>query len=1216
MNTRFLKFVLPVAMLTLLAAFLLTAPVHAQDATPTDPAPVVVATDVSVSPTPAPDIIPTDPAPIAAPTDALVDGVTAPDATPTEAVLFDNPTDNPQPQVVGTGGITTVIDGLSDAGLTLVDNNNNPLPLVSEQAGEALLDVDPWFVVGATTYSFTLADCNPDIAGNQGCLNPLQAAVDYISVNGKVPSDGFIHVDAGTLPNQKVTIDGGLPFLNSLKGIIGHVNQDTLAPDAILSFTDGTSGSYIFVHNKLNGLTLSGLSIKGDITALITQWGVVDIINSQGAILLQDLVVENGYTGGSGIRINNHDGSITIKNVDSSRNSGGGAYIQNLVSAAGVSITNSSFNDNNAGTSVFLNTGIHIITKGVVFITGVTASRNTGTDPNLWIEQAGSVMIKNSSFNGNNSSPGMDIQGINGAITLLNVHADENYSGLILSSNSSISLTGVSASNNTDFGARLDTCWGSPCTTSGTGKVTISSSTFDSNTASSGGVDNSGLWVHARGAISLTGVSASSNGMVGFDATGAILKNQDSLLVNPVTINTSTFNTNQYQGLAVNSKGAINLTSVSASDNIRNIGALLDNSFGTTPGVTIKGTTLAINSFISNGNSLGDYGLQILSNGNVSLSYVAAGSNAGMGLSFSTSLPSNVTITNSSFGDNDYHGLNISTLGTISLTDVYADFNGYKGAILNNDGALTPKSVTIKNSEFSYNNDHSLVINSKGAITLTNTNASSNGSFNYGVIATNSTGTAGVTITGGNFNNNFTGINISTRGPIKLGNVIANQNQRGADLANETAVTAQAVTIINGVFSGNTNRGLYVITTGALNLTNIIADDNTGYGAFLDQRPASSAFPTATITIGEFYNNDNYGLVLYGRGTIKLTNINASRNIGNGAYIENHSGNVSLLASGVHGVNLFNSNTGTHDGLDINTQGTVTLMKVYASANSGATGAYLFYTTDFITYFPVGNVIINGGLFSNQVRGLVVLSKGSINVNDVRAFQNTNTGISLDNTYDFTGTKGITITRTSVDQNAAGLSAVSYGTILVNKIKATENTGQGVSLNNAFGAFTTPKGISVLGSYGTSEISTNGAQGLYIRTKGAVVISKLNANNNTGFAVDVNNYQVGLGKGTVTLSSITTNNNTQRAINIESNNTVSLSSLTVLYNGLSLGGSRGIGINTHNHNLSLSKSLISGNGFYGMAATIGTGIFAISNTFYFGNSVFSPGIYENILITH
>ncbi len=575
-----------------------------------------------------------------------------------------------------------------------------------------------------------------------------------------------------------------------------------------------------------------------------------------------------------------------------------------------------------------------------------------------------------------------------------------------------------------------------------------------------------------------------------------------------------------------------------------------------------------------------------------------------------------MTITNSFFWQNDHKGLDISTHGTISLTDVSAGTNGNKGATLYNNDALTPKNVTIKNGDFSFNNDHSLVISSIGAITLTNTNASSNGIDHYGVSAVNLSGTAGVTITGGTFSNNFTGIQISTRGPIKLSNIIANGNSyRGADLDNSTADSAQAVTITNGEFSGTTNHGLYVLTKGALNFTNITASDNTGYGAYLDQRPAGTTFPTATITKGEFHNNGNYGLVLYGRGTIKLTNVSATNNIGNGAYIENHSGNVSLLASGATGGNHFSANTGTHDGLDINTQGAVTLIKVYATNNTGATGVNLFYTTDFVTFFPVGNVTINGGGYSLQAQGLVVRSKGSINVNNVVASQNTTTGISLDNTYDTTGTKGIIITRTNVMLNNTGLSALSYGTILVNKISAGTNTGQGVSLNNAFGAFTTPKGISVLGSYGISEISKNGAQGLTIHTKGAVVISKLSAYNNTGFAIDVNNYQAGLGKGTVTLSSVTTNNNDQRGINIESNNTVSLSSLTVLYNGVTL-GARGIGINTHNHNLSLSNSLISGNGLYGLAATIGTGKFTISNTFYFGNSVFSPGTYQNIFISH
>ncbi len=596
MNTRFLKFVLSAAMLTLLAAFLFTGTVHAQDTAP----------QPETLPTSAPEVVPVEVVPL--PEEAVADAPI--EIAATEPVLL--------------------AETLSDSGLIVVDTNGESVPLTVE----ALTDVDPWFKVGATTYAFTITDCNPDVAGNQGCLNPLQAAVDYISANGTIPSDGFIHVDAGTLPNQKVTIDGTQPFLNSLKGIAGHVNPDTFTPDAILSFTDGTTGSYLFVHNKLNGFILSGLSIKGDITPLFSQWGVVDIIDSKGAVLLQDLVVENGYYGGSGIRIYNHDGIITIKNVDSSRNGGGGAYISNLVSTAGVTITNSSFDDNNAGGASFPTTGLHIITKGAVSISGISASRNMGTDPNLWIEQASSVTIKSSEINENLTSTGLDIQGIKGAITLLNVYADQNNAGLTFSTEGNISLTNVSASQNTLYGARLDTCWGAPCITSGSGKVTIAASTFDSNTTSGGGVDISGLWVHARGAISLTGVSASINGTVGVDATGAILKNHDSQLVSPVTIKTSTFDHNQLKGLTVNSKGAINLTSVSASQNIGNTGALLDNTTGTTAGVTIKGSSIAPNKFNLNGNSAGEHGLEIRTNGSVSVSRVYANSNGGDGLLF------------------------------------------------------------------------------------------------------------------------------------------------------------------------------------------------------------------------------------------------------------------------------------------------------------------------------------------------------------------------------------------------------------------------------------------------------------------------------------------------------------------------------------------------------------------------------------------------------
>ena len=184
--------------LALLAAFVLTSPVYAQDEVP-------------------PEVPP--------------EGV--PEEAPLEEVLEEH---------------APIGETLAETGVEVVDASGEPVPLVEE-----LAIVDPWFKVGTVKYEFTTADCDPG-PGVTACANPLQAAVNYISANGKIPSDGYIHVDAGTLNNQEVYIDGSDPYIPSLKGIAGHVDPATYTPDAILGFTAGW-GSSINVTNKMNGFT-------------------------------------------------------------------------------------------------------------------------------------------------------------------------------------------------------------------------------------------------------------------------------------------------------------------------------------------------------------------------------------------------------------------------------------------------------------------------------------------------------------------------------------------------------------------------------------------------------------------------------------------------------------------------------------------------------------------------------------------------------------------------------------------------------------------------------------------------------------------------------------------------------------------------------------------------------------------------------------------------
>lgn len=997
-----------------------------------------------------------------------------------------------------------IAEDLANTGVEVVDASGETVPLTEE-----LSIVDPWFKVGTVTYTFTTADCNPDPLVTTPCSQPLQAAVDYISTYGKIPSDGYIHVDTGSIPNQKVMVNGDDPYINSLKGIMGHVNPDSFTPDAYLTFTDGTSGSYIDVYNKLNGFTISGLNISGN-SVTTPSYGVVSLYASPfstGTILLQDLVVNDADGTAEGICIRFHAGSVVIKNVDSSGNAGGGAYINNNLGTGSVTITNSSFNDNAGSPASYPATGLHIRSKGAVSLTGVSASRNAGTYTALWIEQAKSVTIKNSQVIDNLNATGLDAQIESGNIVLQNVYVDNNLNGINLSTKGSITFTNVLARYNRYYGARLDTCMGTPCTNlTGSGKVTIKGGEF--GYSPNPGIDyQSGLWIFARGAISLTNVLASYNGSGAGLSYGAYLNNADSNLSSPVTITGSSFSHNKFQNLTIHSKGAITINRVHADYSSDGVGAVLNNSSGTA-GITIKGAVSEKSTF------------------------------------------------NHNFSD----GLNISTKGNISISYLEANYNDAYGFLY--DNLMTSNNVTISNASFKYNND-GLYIRNMGTISATNIDASHN--VNNGVY----------------FRNN-------------------------------TALTPKNVTIKGGVIDYNSGGyGVEILTKGNVSLSSISANYNGGYGAQISQNAAAPAYPSATILNGTFKFNDDYGLVLIGRGTVKLTNIEASFNDGNGAYIENKYGNVSLLASKT-GSNHFEYNTGSHLGIEINTPGAVTLNKVYASFNSGSYGVDLYYFDGSL--LPVGNVTITGGEFNYQNFGLNVLSKGSIKINGALAEGNTNNGITLNNTADITGAKGVVVSRTTVKSNGVGLMVNSYGTITVNKIEALNNAGVGVYLDNNYGDFTTPKNISVLGSYGTSVISMNTGTGLLINTKGNVVISKMTANENVARAIDINNYQGGLGKGSISISYVTANNNGQRAIAVLTNNAVTLNAVTMLFNGFS-GTYFGIGIDdTHGHNVKIANSLISGNAGIGIYAVIGSGVFTISNSYYFGNGVVS-GL-GNIQIYH
>lgn len=1117
---------------------------------------------------------------------------------------------------------------------------------LDEQPPEQGLTIlpDPWFMVGTIKHSYT----------------NIQDAVDAVA-GGLIPSDGFIYVDAGDLPDQVVLIDGSDPDVAKLKGIVGHVNADTLQPDAILSFD--ASGSIIKVRNKMNGFILKGFNISGDSTNPVpmANSGVVDLMDNGGSVLLQDLVTHDASTNPA-IRIVSHNGPVTFKNIDSSDNHGSGAVINNTLGTAGVTISGSSFDDN-------VNIGLDINTNGTLLINGVTASRNDGTYSGLVVDHASSVTISNGVFNNNTNSEGLTITDLTGNITLTNVFAEGNLGGMTLTTRGNITLSGVSASRNAGYGAHLDTCNGNPCTWLGTGKVTISSSIFDLNAQF---VNTSAvLEVRARGAIAMTNVSMDENGLADHLVYVAKLYTDSSLLVSPVTVTNSTFNgnMNQNDSLFITANGAITLTSVQACDSSIGAGASLQSKLAS---VTLKGSATAWNSFNYNlagtglnivakgpiaisyaealGNDYGinlvndwipgkpvtinhavaisnDYdGLDINSAGAVSLTAVTASSNStfGNGIKiYNAGGSAGVTLKDSSANNNSLRGIDIMTRGAINLSNMTANENGLSGIYLNNPG--NTQAVIIKGATTNANDDYGIAIFANGAVSLTNITA--DGNYYYGIMLGQpdpSLFPKSVTISHAEINENCdpasTGCNnlqVYSGSTVTLSYVEASDCQapwcRGAIIGgNGDLAIPGKVSISHGKFNGNKHDGLYIYAKSSLVLSTIEANGNTSNGAWLNNMAGDPLFPTITITNGNF-NNNQYGLNLISRGGITLINTHANQNTEGGAWLSNISGNISVLTSGAGG-NAFIGN-GNDYGLWVDTAGNVVLNNVVACSN----GSYGVIVTYGKSPFHNGNVTINGGTFNDNGIGLHVISSiGTILVNGIHADDNSDRGGRFYNDADHTGTKSITINKSTFNGNGSyGVEAYSWGQITLNNVSVVASSitsEDGALLDNSGSTLASPKGVSILGSLGANVFSNSGTgSGLVIASKGAVSITRTTASDNHDYGIIIDNFQGGSGKGTTTLSYLTTNRNGQAGMLVNTNNAVTLSNVTTMFTH---SPSVGIYIMTNNHNLTISNSLITANENMGLAALMGgtTGIFKMTNTFYLGNCTVSGTL--NVQVTH
>jgi hypothetical protein len=575
-----------------------------------------------------------------------------------------------------------------------------------------------------------------------------------------------------------------------------------------------------------------------------------------------------------------------------------------------------------------------------------------------------------------------------------------------------------------------------------------------------------------------------------------------------------------------------------------NYGAYLDNSAGT-------GVTISNSSFNQNDQTFSSWGVYVLSGGPITLTNFVADKNliaGGAYLDNSGTSNKPVTIKNSYFDNNiGYYGLEVLSQGAITLSNVSASGNsgaGNYGASLNNTASITAAPVTLSGTNFfDSNGGDGLDISSLGKITSGPISANNNGAIGAQIENTSAVTALPLTLTGtSSFNDNGAdGLNLWSEGAITANNLSANGNGgQGAYLYNEYSFTVPIKVTGTNLFTNNGSQGLLIDSYGAISLNNITANANGTAGSYdglYAENKNNSTPQKITLTgINNFNLNSKNGAEILSSGAVSVINVTAIGNVNaTGLTIDNSFLGFSKPQSvTVLGTNLFTNNK--TDNLDIKTYGNITVNNLTASNSLNGVGAYL--GSGGIT---AGNVTLNGlnAFNANAAEGLVILSSGSVLTNGLNALSNASSGVVIDNSSSTTLSPVKINGLSTINFNGSGLTIVSKGAVVTNGLNTISNTGAGVTVVNTASSLSSPVTLN-----GLNNINKNGS-GLTIVSNGAVVTYGLNAISNVGGAgVTIVNT------GSTTSSPVTLNG--LSTINFNGSGLTIVSKGNVLTNGLNL----------------------------------------------------------------
>lgn len=869
---------------------------------------------------------------------------------------------------------------------------------------------------------------------------------------------GIRNVNGGTT----VTIQGSTT-LDNVTASDNHSIDLIHGGSGIELYTNGAiTANNIYATGNLNyGMKLDNCNLEASVCKSTVN-GAVVVSNSEFS--------ENELN--SGLAINSR-GSVTLTKVKANDNPGGqGIIIDNSSGTAGVTLNGTGLGDNQVnGNGIVLadidKGAIEITSKGNILVNYLQAG-NAGWENQLSgavlknLDGSGTITVNNSSFQ-HNLGQGLVLRSKKN-ITLKNVTAEnnegdfgvdlDNYAfgagtgnvlingsamrengrlGLNVVTQGTITIGTSDVSNNPDGGANLENH--APTVKS----MAITKSTFNEN---AGG---NGLTILNLGNITFTGVSASENGLGGFELLDDVINIGSILINNSINPNLYNFSGNVDFGLNITTKGGVTLTGVNADNMTSGVGAVIDNSGG------VKSVLISSSHF--NENQGGD-GLYVKSSGAITLTKTSASGNSGWGARLHNDLASKgilaISINNdplklgmdlNGFSGNGAGGLEIGARGPVNLTNVEANGNTGNGGFITNF-AGSPADVKITNSYFDLNEDdgagggYGLYVESMGNITLTGGSASEN--FLYGATL---------------------------------------DNQR------DGAFPIKNITINKFTLSENeTGFGLEAHANGTITTTSVKTDGNATFGAHLDNRLddillKDSGLGIVVKTSSFSLNEAGIGLEIQTAGSVLLDGVTANSNTG-GEGVKVTSTPLPLSIKPVT-VNRSSANGNSLDGLKVDAVGLITLNGVTANGNL-LSGAVLDNSSATTTTKPGVTIQATLGTnnFNGNRQGLTMSSRGPVSLTSVTAnFSTHNSGIYINN------------------QNCSGDCPKSN--VSLNKVTTRGNYGDGVHIFETNGALITLTGLISL---------SNGGSGVYIHSFNEFAkISILSGlfMGNSGYGIDV-----------------------------------------------------------------------------------------------------------------